>query len=64
MDERLKALNSLQQVICVAAAAVLAFGGWPTYNHFCVQHFHRGCPILAFFARVGVDDACAIGFVT
>jgi hypothetical protein len=25
MDERLKALKSLQQLICVAAAAVLAF---------------------------------------
>jgi len=33
-------------------------------NHFYVQHFHRGCPIFAFFARAGVDDACAIGFVT
>jgi hypothetical protein len=39
-------------------------GGWPTFNHFCVQHFHRGCPILASFARVGGDAACAIGFVT
>jgi hypothetical protein len=36
------------------------FGGWPTFNHFYVQHLNRGCPILAFFARVGVDDACAI----
>ena len=25
-----------------------------------VQHSHRGCPILAFFARVGGDTACAI----
>ena len=25
------------------------FGGWPTFNHFYVQHFHRGYPILAFF---------------
>jgi hypothetical protein len=26
----------------------------------CVQHSHRGCPILAFFARVGGDAAGAI----
>jgi hypothetical protein len=23
-----------------------SFGGWPTFNHFCVQHFHRGAPFL------------------
>jgi hypothetical protein len=43
-----------------------------TFNGIYVQHFHRGCPILAFFARAcpelaegaGVDDAWAVGFAT
>jgi hypothetical protein len=35
-------------------------GGWPTFKDHCVHHSHRGCPILAFFARVGGDAACAI----
>jgi hypothetical protein len=39
-------------------------GGWPTLNDFYVPHSNRGCPILAFFARVGGDAACAISLVT
>jgi len=35
-------------------------GGWHTFNDVCVHHSHRGCPILAFFARVGGDGACYI----
>jgi len=35
-------------------------GGWPTFTIICVRHSNRGCPILAFFARVGGDAACAI----
>ena len=34
----------------------LPHGGWPAFN-VCLHHFHRGCPILAFFARVGGDAA-------
>ena len=26
-------------------------GLWPTFSHFYVQHFHRGCSILAFFLQ-------------
>ncbi len=32
-------------------------GGWPI---FALHHPHGGCPILAFFARVGGDAACAL----
>ena len=31
-------------------------GGWPI---FALPHSHGGCPILAFFARVGGDAAGA-----
>jgi hypothetical protein len=31
-------------------------GGWPI---FALHHSHGGCPILAFFARVGGDAAAA-----
>src|SRR5580698_6111334 len=34
-------------------------GGWPSFSDACLHHFHRGCPILAFFARVGGDAAWA-----
>src|ERR1700731_4187537 len=30
---------------------------------FCLHHSERGCPILAFFARVGGDAACTGWFV-
>jgi hypothetical protein len=40
------------------------FGGWPASNDVRVRYFHRGCPILAFLARVGCDAACAILSVT
>jgi len=36
----------------------MAVGGWPTFD-FRARHFERGCPILASFARVGGDAACA-----
>src|SRR5271156_2804444 len=41
----------------IACCASRLFGGWPI---FALHHCHRGCPILAFFARVGGDAACAI----
>jgi len=28
----------------------------------CIRHFHRGCPILALFARVGRGAASSAGF--
>jgi len=37
-------------------------GGWLAFNDSCLHHSHWGCPILAFFARVGGDAACAIWF--
>jgi hypothetical protein len=41
-----------------------ALAGGPPLTTIYVQRFHRGCPTLAFVARVGGDGACAIGFVT
>src|SRR5579872_914115 len=38
--------------------------GGPPLMIFHVRHSNRGCPILAFFARVGSDAACATGLVT
>lgn len=34
-------------------------GEWPIFNDLCIRRSHRGCPILAFFARVGGDAADA-----
>jgi hypothetical protein len=31
----------------------LVWAGGPPFVIVCVHHFERGCPILAFFARVG-----------
>jgi len=35
------------------------YGGWPSFHDCCVRYSDIGCPILAFFARVGGDAACA-----
>ena len=49
---------------CVAdASRSIAWATRPTRCDFCMHHFQRGCPILAFFARVGSDAASAIQFV-
>jgi len=38
-------------------------GGWPTLRvMFCLSYFNLGCPILAFFARVGSGAARSAGF--
>src|ERR1700722_6574409 len=36
-------------------------GGWPTPDDLCAHHSHRGCPILAFFARVGFHGRVRLG---
>ena len=46
------------------APTPLVVAGGPPLTTIYVQRFYRGCPTLAFFARVGGDDAYAIGFVT
>jgi hypothetical protein len=33
-----------------------------TLKDFYVHHFQRGCPVLAFFARAGIDAVCANWF--
>src|SRR6185437_8005273 len=38
--------------------------GGPPFMIFRVRHSNRGCPILAFFARVGRDAARTTGLVT
>jgi hypothetical protein len=57
MNESTVVNRRLHSLTCFPAQ-----GGWPSFNDFCVHHFHRGCPILAFFARVGGDDACTTWF--
>jgi hypothetical protein len=40
----------------MVGSVLLLAGGWATSNHIYMQHFHRGCPILAFIARVVGDE--------
>jgi hypothetical protein len=46
-----------------SATFLAFFGGRPSGNGIHMHHFCRGCPILAFFARVGAGVACTILFV-
>jgi hypothetical protein len=39
-------------VIEFGTSREVLFGGWPSFHDCCVRHSDRGCPILAFFARV------------
>jgi len=52
MDERLKALKSLQQVICVAAAAVLAFAVTSDRS----KEYRAALDELGFFRKVSLND--------
>ena len=45
---------SWQSTDLEVSAARRVIGGWPgLWFDFCLYHPCRGCPILAFFARVG-----------
>lgn len=52
MDERLKALKSLQQLICVAAAAVLAFAITPDQS----EQYRAGLNELEIFRKVDLKN--------
>jgi hypothetical protein len=49
-----------EQSTALVTAGSDKVGGWPTFDDARPQRSHSGCPILAFFARVGGDAACAI----
>src|SRR6185437_11828118 len=36
------------------------YGGWPTF--FSLSQSEKGCPVLAFFARAGGNNACTMGY--
>jgi len=52
MDERLKALKSLQQLICVAAAAVLAFAFTSDQS----KEYRAALDELEFFRKVDLKS--------
>src|SRR5271166_4826336 len=45
--------SSRKRVILPPQLFRIELGGWPTFPFFRLHRPYRGCPILAFFARVG-----------